>query len=143
MEFHVRVAMQGTRFVVSRMRFDLLRSFNSFRAQSFSLYQPTFNPVDATNAALSNTTLSQISDSSRPPSSSLFLQQFGHHLDFRDEKHSLCVILPDSDANLLGIIARNLVLLEAGKVLEEVARRGRHPLVFNLPEADLVDDCGR
>ncbi|RAL63352.1 hypothetical protein DID88_003776 [Monilinia fructigena] len=60
--------------------------------------------------------------------------------DPRDEKHPLGIIFPNQDAHLLGILGTAFVLLLALEILEEKAGHGFHALVFELPEADLVDD---
>lgn len=57
-----------------------------------------------------------------------------------DEKHAAGLILPDQDANLLGVLAGSLELGRRYEFLEQEARRRLHALAFDLPEPDLVDD---
>ncbi len=61
----------------------------------------------------------------------------------RHEEAPLGVALPDQHANLIRIPHDALVLGQGGEVLEEEARRRLHPLVLDLPQADLIHDRGR
>lgn len=60
-----------------------------------------------------------------------------------DKKHAAGLILPDQDANLLGVLARSLELGRRHEFLEQEACCRLHALALDLPEPDLVDDGGR
>lgn len=64
-------------------------------------------------------------------------------LMLRDKETSLRIAPPHQHANLTSIPDTALVFGQRRKVLEEKARRRLHTLILNLPETNLIDDCGR
>ena len=80
-----------------------------------------------------------------PPYSplTLFVPQPNRHLLMtRYKKHPSRIVLPYQHPNLLRIPARPFIFLQRPKLLEQESRRRLHPLTFNLPQADLVNDGG-
>ncbi|KUI53515.1 hypothetical protein VP1G_10601 [Cytospora mali] len=59
------------------------------------------------------------------------------------EEHLLLLVPPDQHADLLGVRRQGVVLGLGVEVLEQEALGRLHPLVLQLPEADLVDHGGR
>ena len=67
-----------------------------------------------------------------------------HTLDAAHKKHALPVVLPDKDADLVGVFSRRLVLGLGLEVLEQEAWRRGHAVALKLPQVDLVNDrCGQ
>src|SRR4051795_12896135 len=82
-----------------------------------------------------------------PITSSPLAFPFGHEafdaLDPTYEEHAPLVVLPDQHADLVGVLARRLVLRLGLEVFEQEPRCRGHAVALELPEVDLVDyGCG-
>ena len=99
--------------------------------------------IDTVSLSFSLSFEKKLNGSISTPLAGLIPQIGRHLLVARDEELALRLLLPDQDANLLGVPTGGLELGLGVEVLEQEADGGLHAVAFELPKADLVDDRGR